>query len=43
MKESTREEILKDRRAYRQTLIERREGIERKLRAVEEEIGKLKG
>jgi hypothetical protein len=42
MKDSRRDEQLKDRRAYRQALIERREGIDQKIATVEEQIAALK-
>lgn len=41
MKNTHREEKLKDRRAYRQTLIQKREDLDRKLNAVEGEIKAL--
>ncbi len=42
MKQSHREEKLKDRRAYRQALINKREETERKLAVVEEDIRSLR-
>ncbi len=42
MKQSHREEKLKDRRDYRAALIERREIIERKIARTEKEIAALK-
>jgi hypothetical protein len=35
--------MLKDRQAYRATLINRREEIDKKIEAVEEQIHKIKG
>lgn len=42
MKDSRREELLKDRRDYRQTLIQKREDLERKIERTEKDIAKLK-
>ncbi len=41
MKQSHREEKLKDRRDYRAALIERRENIDRKIKATEAQIKEL--
>lgn len=41
MKDAARTELLKDRRAYRATLIQRQAELERKLADVETEIARL--
>ena len=41
--EEKRAERLKDRQAYRQTLIQRRNDVDVKIKHVEEQIHKLKG
>lgn len=42
MTDAQRQEQLKDRQAYRQTLIQRRNEIEQKISKVEQQISKLK-